>query len=167
MNNEGIVPYYRNIFNELDGWKRKVLILTTSVYLYSLFTYYVINLQWFINNIYFAIFCFFLFPLGLSYLIKAIYKVISFLFYQNPNDNDRNEYKLFYMNNNTIKNKIIDKHTYIESSDELCDLCMSNYINIILTCHKNHKSCMNCIIEWCRKDNTCPYCRVKIIEVIK
>ena len=71
------------------------------------------------------------------------------------------------MDNNTIENEIIDKHTYIKASNNICDLCMDNYINITLKCHRSHTSCMNCIIEWCKKDNSCPYCRVKIIEVIK
>ena len=99
----------------------------------------------------------------------TIYKIIDIFICSVSNNEDlKNKgYKLFYMDNYTIKKKIMKEHTYINNSNNKCDLCLEKNINIILNCHKNHNGCMECMIEWCKKDNSCPFCREKIIEIIK
>lgn len=171
MNNDGIICHYRNVYNNMDYWKRKMLIISTSAYIYRISKYLFVNINWFLDNIFLGIFWFFILPLGFTFLLKMVNSFVLLFCNQNQNlIHDHNidiQCKLLFMDNNTIKNKIIDTHTYVESSNDICDLCMGNYINIILKCHSSHTSCMNCIIEWCKKDNSCPYCRVKIIEVKK
>ncbi|AFB76957.1 ubiquitin ligase [Cotia virus SPAn232] len=76
-----------------------------------------------------------------------------------------------YMNTNA--SFILDSYNqlYIESSKEICSVCMDyvlskpkNYFGII-TC--NHIFCIECISIWFKNNNTCPVCRKKIYHITK
>jgi len=52
---------------------------------------------------------------------------------------------------------------YIMSGEETCAICLNNITNDIFISKCNHKFHNNCIKEWCKKNNSCPSCRVKNI----
>ncbi len=55
----------------------------------------------------------------------------------------------------------------IEGSKEVdeiqtCSICLYSVSTIVTNC--NHKYCMSCITEWCKKNTSCPYCRNDVQE---
>lgn len=51
----------------------------------------------------------------------------------------------------------------IESDDKECPICLNNVINfdsVLTDC--NHVFHGSCLIEWVRRNNTCPMCRTKL-----
>ena len=52
---------------------------------------------------------------------------------------------------------------YIMSREDTCAICLNNITNDIFISKCNHKFHNNCIKEWCKKNNSCPSCRVKNI----
>lgn len=52
---------------------------------------------------------------------------------------------------------------YIMSIEDTCAICLNNITNDIFISKCNHKFHNNCIKEWCKKNNSCPSCRVKNI----
>ena len=49
------------------------------------------------------------------------------------------------------------------SREDTCAICLNNITNDIFISKCNHKFHNNCIKEWCKKNNSCPSCRVKNI----
>ena len=49
------------------------------------------------------------------------------------------------------------------SKEDTCAICLNNITNDIFISKCNHKFHNNCIKEWCKKNNSCPSCRVKNI----
>ena len=54
---------------------------------------------------------------------------------------------------------------YIMSREDACAICLNNVTNDIFISKCNHKFHNNCIKEWCKKNNSCPYCREKNIII--
>ena len=74
-----------------------------------------------------------------------------------------NNYTLRILEHNQIQiidNVVINKSKIIKpycNIEIICQLCMENPNTIISNCH--HVFCYNCIRQWIRKNNSCPYCR--------
>ena len=54
---------------------------------------------------------------------------------------------------------------YIMSREDTYAICLNNITNDIFISKCNHKFHNNCIKEWCKKNNSCPSCRVKNIII--
>lgn len=71
---------------------------------------------------------------------------------------------------NELSQMMKNEHIFIENEKEkLCEICELNYSSIKLNCSGNgfHGGCEKCIDTWLKKDNSCPWCRKKIINFDK
>jgi ankyrin repeat protein len=66
-----------------------------------------------------------------------------------------------------LENNMIKKHYILNypiifdeiediNKDQECLICLEDKVDLTTNCH--HKYCSTCIIKWCVKNKTCPYC---------
>ena len=83
------------------------------------------------------------------------------------------------LNYKTIANKIILENLILEEGilleeDERCIICLSqfnvfveennlNHKVVKTNCRTSHYYCYGCIKKWTKNNNTCPYCRTRIV----
>lgn len=155
-NNNNIITRYVNRYNQLEHWRKTLLFLISIVY----FSFYctIISIYEYksISNIFIAFIYFFVGPFIFINLCRILEIFSTILFREKKVEKENNTEKL--------KNDIFDIHNYVIESNEICVLCLENKIEIILNCHKNHTGCSKCIVEWCKRSNTCPFCRQIILE---
>ena len=48
-----------------------------------------------------------------------------------------------------------------------CVICLGNYLDDFGKLPCGHMFCLDCVIQWWRMHNTCPFCREEIIFITK
>jgi hypothetical protein len=61
-----------------------------------------------------------------------------------------------------IEIRIIDEKAHMV--DKICCICEENAIDILFGC--NHTCCYQCTLLWLQKENTCPFCREDIRNLV-
>ena len=168
MNQSYEVSFNQMMYNLNIVQRRNILIVRTCLILNIFFILFII-LNEFKLKIKIRIGVYFLIFLINQLIIYLIIRCI-FNYYR-----IENEYPQIYsISNEEIKNLLIEKHNLINPLlDELlydskCIICLDYLIEkencIYLNC--GHYFCTNCLVEWYKVNNSCPICKVNLLDPI-
>lgn len=170
MNQQIELSFYQMVYNLNIIQRRNILIIRICLTFNSMFLLFVIlNLFQFKIKI----------GIGLYFLIFLlnqifIYLITKYIYYTYSIEIDDEFSQINSLNDEEIKDLLIEKHKLINPSlDELfydskCIICFDYLIEkeecIYLNC--GHCFCSQCLIKWYKVDNSCPICKAYLLDPI-